>query len=93
MWGGTEILSGKGDEIITTMVNVALPLDLPVERHKRALQLLFAYLLDHKTAVNAFSYKGQLWTRWSFNVYNDIEEVPAVARIILGAVEHIKSSL
>lgn len=91
--GGTEILNGKQDDIITAMVNVRVNVDVPADKTLAFVMSYNKYLLDRNCFVPIFAYRDCMWTRWSFQVYNYLEEVPDACDMVLKAVEHAKKEV
>ena len=47
-----------------------------------AARLRDALLYDHRIEVPIFTYRGKLWTRLSFQVYNELDDVERFASAV-----------
>ncbi|ANB14198.1 hypothetical protein AWJ20_5159 [Sugiyamaella lignohabitans] len=91
---GTEILSGKEDNLITSMVTVALPYnpaDSPSLQGEINGKYIEYIIREWNTFVPISYYKGQWWSRWSAQVYVDIDDFKYGIRAVLNTLEYLKS--
>lgn len=76
-WPGSEILQGKEDDIVTAMFNIKIPgfANYTVEELTKVGVFLNDYLrVKKRTYIPVFLYDGALWTRWSTQIYLDLDD-------------------
>lgn len=72
---GTELLTGGSTDIITSMVNVRLPLNVPKGERGKVGGDICEYLYRCRdTFIPVFEYNDALWVRFSAQVYLGIED-------------------
>jgi selenocysteine lyase/cysteine desulfurase len=88
---GTEVLTGKEDHIDTCMINVRVPWDVPEDKLAEALNQYNKYIMEKwNTFVPIAPYKGQLWSRWSAQVYLDLDDFKYGIKAVKDAIANIK---
>lgn len=89
---GTEVLTGKQDDIITSMVNVRVPLELPQSELSGAATFINDYLKENKTFTPVFIYNDILWVRYSGQIYLEIDDFQFGVSCLKRAIAEYKSS-
>lgn len=79
-WEGTTLMSGKEDDIVTTMFNIQLPEYSAANGYAKDKLIEIALFLNDyltkqkRTFVPVFIYKDAIWTRWSAQIYLELDD-------------------
>jgi len=79
-WEGSSLLTGKGDDITTAMFNIQVPKyslanGYTIEELIEIGTFVNDYLTKKKrTYVPVYIYTNELWTRWSAQIYLDLDD-------------------
>lgn len=79
-WEDSELMSGKEDNIITTMFNIKAPKYSTAEGYSlEKLTQVGLFVNDYltkvkRTYVPVFIYNNALWSRWSTQIYLDLDD-------------------
>lgn len=75
-WEGSELLTGDGDDVVTSMFNIKVPgfEGADEEVLSNVSSFLNTFLLKKKSFVPVFIHNHGLWTRWSVQIYLEIDD-------------------
>lgn len=81
---GTEYVSGQG----IAMINVRVPVDIPEDLQREAVDFMLDYQLHHaNTYVHLTPHNGQIWSRWSAQIYLELEDFKHGMKSIRDAIK------
>lgn len=85
---GTEYIQNQDHN----MVNVRIPYDIPVEQQREAVNFMLDYQLENtKTFVHLVPHNGKIWSRWSTQIYLELEDFKYGIEIVREAIDAWKS--